>query len=84
MAAAAREGSRSVASEPTCGKITGQMKTLFLCLTALAAGQCADYQLKASPSTVVWGYYWSQAKPVLRIKSGDTVEIQTMTTGSPT
>jgi acetamidase/formamidase len=59
------------------------MKFLFLCLTAFTAAQCADYQLKATPSTVVWGYYWSQAKPVLRIKSGDTVEIQTMTTGSP-
>lgn len=44
----------------------------------------ADYQLKATPSTVVWGYYWDGAKPVLRIQSGDTVTIQTLTTGSPT
>jgi hypothetical protein len=44
----------------------------------------ADYQLKASPSTVVWGYYWAGAKPALRIQSGDTVSIQTMTTSSPT
>ena len=43
----------------------------------------ADYQLKATPVNVVWGYYWAQAKPVLRIKSGDTVEMQTLTTGSP-
>jgi len=43
----------------------------------------ADYQLKATPTTVAWGYYWSQAKPVLRIKSGDTVEIQTLLTNSP-
>src|SRR6266481_2442680 len=56
----------------------------FLLILALAAPTfAADYQLKATPSTVAWGYYWSQAKPVLRIKSGDTVEIQTMLTNSP-
>lgn len=49
-----------------------------------ATGQCADYQLKATPSTVVWGYYWSGAKPVLRIRSGDVVEVQTMTVANPT
>src|SRR5579859_4581731 len=60
------------------------MKLLVLSLAALSAVQAADYQLKATPATVAWGYYWSQAKPVLRIKSGDTVSVQTMTTGSPT
>jgi acetamidase/formamidase len=43
----------------------------------------ADYKLKATPSTVAYGYYWSQAKPALRIKSGDTVTIQTMLTNTP-
>src|SRR5947207_3170755 len=51
--------------------------------TLAAPTFAADYQLKATPSTVAWGYYWSQAKPVLRIKSGDTVQIQTMLTNSP-
>src|SRR6266478_9289601 len=56
----------------------------LLLIFALAAPTfAADYKLKATPSTVAWGYYWSQAKPVLRIKSGDTVEIQTMLTNSP-
>jgi acetamidase/formamidase len=32
---------------------------------------------------VAWGYYWSAAKPVLRVKSGASVEIQTMLTNSP-
>jgi len=32
---------------------------------------------------VVWGNYSAAAKPVLRIQSGDTVEIQTMLTNSP-
>ena len=45
------------------------------------AGQV--YQLKVTPLTVAWGYYDAAAKPVLRIKSGDTVEIQTLLTNSP-
>jgi acetamidase/formamidase len=60
------------------------MKSLLLLLGGLSAAYAADYQLKASPSTVAWGYYWSEAKPVLTIESGDRVHIQTMTTSSPT
>ena len=60
------------------------MKPLLVFLAASGAIHAADYQLKATPSTVAWGYYWAAAKPVLKIKSGDTVEIQTMTTSSPT
>jgi acetamidase/formamidase len=39
--------------------------------------------LKASPKTVAWGYYDAAAKPVLQIKSEDTVEVQTLITNSP-
>jgi acetamidase/formamidase len=39
--------------------------------------------LKASPKTVAWGYYDAAAKPVLRIKSGDTVQVHTLITNSP-
>ncbi|HEY6330833.1 MAG TPA: acetamidase/formamidase family protein [Blastocatellia bacterium] len=39
--------------------------------------------LKPSPKTVVWGYYSASAAPVLRVKSGDTVEVQTLITSSP-
>ncbi len=42
----------------------------------------ATYQLKPSPKTVAWGYYDAKTPPVLRIKSGDTVEIQTLVTAS--
>jgi FtsP/CotA-like multicopper oxidase with cupredoxin domain len=40
------------------------------------------YTLKATPKTVAWGYYDAKAAPVLRIKSGDAVEIQTLITNS--
>jgi acetamidase/formamidase len=60
------------------------MKLFLVFLIAFAAAQAADYKLKVSPSTVAFGYYSAEAKPVLRIKSGDTVEVQTVTTSSPT
>ena len=40
--------------------------------------------LNPSPSTVVWGNYWSETTPVLRIKSGDWVRVHTLLTSSPT
>src|SRR5271154_7465556 len=43
----------------------------------------ATYTLKPTPKTVAWGYYDAKAASVLRIKSGDTVEIQTLITNSP-
>lgn len=60
------------------------MKLLFSLLAFATAAQAADYQLKASPTTVVWGYYWAGAKPVLTVKSGDTVTVETVGTASPT
>jgi acetamidase/formamidase len=39
-------------------------------------------QLKLTPETVAWGYYSASAPPVMRIQSGDTVEIQTCS-GNP-
>jgi acetamidase/formamidase len=41
------------------------------------------YSLKPTPKTVTVGYYDAKATPVLRVKSGDTVEIQTLITSSP-
>ncbi len=59
---------------------------LLLCTRVLSAQQAsapATHTLKATPKTVAWGYYDAKATPVLRIKSGDTVEIQTLITSSP-
>ncbi len=41
------------------------------------------HELKPTPKTVNWGYYDSASKPVLKIKSGDTVQVQTLLAGSP-
>jgi acetamidase/formamidase len=51
---------------------------------AAAAAHAETYTLDAGPKTVAWGYYDAAAKPVLHIKSGDTVVFHTMITSSPT
>src|SRR2546427_12629497 len=37
----------------------------------------------ATPRTVAYGYYSAAATPVLRIASGDTVEVETLVTNRP-
>src|SRR5580692_2773610 len=41
------------------------------------------HRLEATPSTVVYGYYWSEAKPALRIASGDILDVDTLLTSTP-
>ena len=62
-----------------------RLATLILAssLAATTAGAQRLHRLPATPSTVAYGYYWSLAKPVLTINSGDIVEIETMLTNSP-
>jgi acetamidase/formamidase len=42
------------------------------------------HRLEATPDTVAYGYYWSEAKPVLRIASGDIIDVDTLLTNNPT
>ena len=41
------------------------------------------HRLEATPSTVAYGYYWSEAPPALRIASGDIVDVDTLLTNTP-
>jgi acetamidase/formamidase len=41
------------------------------------------HRLEATPSTVVYGYYWAEAKPALRIDSGDIIDVDTLLTNTP-
>ncbi len=68
-----------------------------VCLAALAAvpGALAPavahaashppktHRLEATPATVAYGYYWSEAPPVLRIDSGDIIDVDTLLTNTP-
>src|SRR6476660_1566124 len=67
-----------------CSKLLGLGILVFassLCPQNVPAQ--AAYTLKATPKTVAWGYYDAKAAPVLHVKSGDTVEIETLITSSP-
>jgi acetamidase/formamidase len=60
--------------------------TLLLTLTTAVMGQTPAntiHRLEATPETVAYGYYWSEAKPVLRIASGDILEVDTLLTSTP-
>jgi acetamidase/formamidase len=50
-------------------------------LSAQSSGK--THRLEATPNTVAYGYYWSEAKPVLRIASGDVIDVDTLLTNSP-
>lgn len=67
-------------------KRTSMLFVMLLLALAAQAQQpdAATYQLKPTPKTVAWGYYDASTPPVMRIKSGDTVEVQTLITSSPT
>src|SRR5262245_23599887 len=41
------------------------------------------HRLEVTPGTVAYGYYWSDAQPVLRIASGDIVDVDTLLTNTP-
>lgn len=58
------------------------IRQLLIAVTVATTLPAAEYKLKASPETVAWGYYWAGAKPALTIRSGDVVEIQTVS-GDP-
>jgi acetamidase/formamidase len=48
-----------------------------------AAQNARTHRLEATPATVAYGYYWSEAKPVLRIQSGDIIDVDTLLTSTP-
>ena len=60
------------------------MRILFGAALAFATPDLAEtFELKPTPQTVAWGHYDASDKPVLTIKSGDTVVIHTLLTNSP-
>jgi acetamidase/formamidase len=56
-----------------------------LALLAAHSVQAAPktHRLEVTPSTVAYGYYWSEAQPVLRIASGDIIDVDTLLTNTP-
>jgi acetamidase/formamidase len=65
------------------------MKTMLIVLAIASLSVFAQpstpahHVLPATPKTVTWGRYDPNTPPVLRVKSGDTVEVHTLITSSP-
>ena len=66
-------------------------RAILLCSLALVAAQPAHSQpgagrthrLEATPATVAYGHYWSEAPSALRIASGDVIDVDTLLTNNP-
>ena len=52
-------------------------------MLAASAQPPKTHRLEATPSTVAYGYYWSDAKPALHIDSGDIIDVDTLLTNTP-
>ena len=62
----------------------GLLLPIVQMVNAQNKGSASDpYILEPSATTVAIGYYWSEAKPVLRIKSGDFLRVHTLITSTP-
>jgi acetamidase/formamidase len=61
--------------------VDGQLTRCLVSILLLLAGPLAlseeHHTLLSTPKTVHWGYYDAAQAPVLRVRSGDTVEIRT-------
>src|ERR1041385_8834077 len=69
----------------TMRRMTAAAAAGAACVASLAAQTRAPktHRLEATPSTVAYGYYWAAAPPVLRIASGDIVDVDTLLTNTP-
>ena len=67
------------------------MRTLLLNCALILLGVVSSahgrepttHRLEATPATVAYGYYWAETQPVLRIASGDIIDVDTLLTNTP-
>jgi acetamidase/formamidase len=63
--------------------LTAVLVGVSVCLGAQGRSP-RTHRLEATPATVAYGYYWAGAPPVLRIASGDIIDVDTLLTNTPT
>jgi acetamidase/formamidase len=69
----------------TCGRAASIVSAgWILAAIATRAASPSVHRLEATPSTVAYGWYDAAAKPVLRIASGDIIDVDTLLTNTPT
>lgn len=74
---------RAALSFSFAGLVLALMMSTVPVLDGQPARKPRMHRLEASPSTVAYGYYWSEAAPVLTIASGDIIDVDTMLTNTP-
>src|SRR3989441_10107704 len=67
----------------TLGLIGIAVLSVFMISFAAQKPAFRTHRLEATPATVVYGYYWAEAKPALRIASGDIIDVDTLLTNNP-
>ena len=55
----------------------------FLVASGVQAQSPRTHRLEATPTTVAYGHYWAETKPVLTINSGDIIDVDTLLTSTP-
>src|SRR4030088_1245279 len=68
----------------TLGPIGIAVLSVFMISFAGQKPASRTHRLGATPATVAYGYYWAEAKPALRIASGDIIDVDTLLTNNPT
>ena len=61
-------------------------RTILVASAALALGAAQSpktHRLEATPSTIAYGWYDAAGAPVLRIASGDIIDVDTLLTNTP-
>ncbi len=63
----------------------GPVSVIVAVTVSVSAAQSPPktHRLEATPATVAYGYYDAAAKPVLRIASGDIIDVDTLLTNTP-
>ena len=74
---------RALTRYPTRTRPMRILALAVLVATRAVAQAPTVHTLPATPTTVAYGYYWSEAKPAIRVKSGDIVQVETMLTNTP-
>ena len=63
--------------------VRGVLTVLVLVGVVASAAEPKVHRLEATPSTVAYGWYNAAGTPVLRIASGDIIDVDTLLTNSP-
>jgi acetamidase/formamidase len=66
--------------------VTRTTAAILILSAAIVSAQKSEpttHRLEATPETVAYGYYWSDAKPVLHVASGDIIDVDTLLTNTP-